>query len=122
MTKVEEVARAIANELARQNCVEGGGWMEADGTIAWLDQGHVDMFAVARAAIEAMRVPSAEMVEAGLCARSAHPQKDNTFNRYHRMTACIFDALITAALNAPPVPKLAPYRAKMGVRGRGGLR
>lgn len=50
---VDRVARAIVAELARQDDEEGT-WPCTDGKLAYLDQGEVDMFAVARAALSAL--------------------------------------------------------------------
>jgi len=57
-------AKAIVAELARQDGVEGT-WEDENGKIAWLDQGEVDMFAVARATLIAIRDLTPDAVEAG---------------------------------------------------------
>lgn len=51
---VEAVARAIVVELLKQDDVDvEADWKLTDGKLAWLDQGEVDMHAVARVAIAA---------------------------------------------------------------------
>lgn len=55
MAVIERVARAMVAELSRQDGVEGATWVLENGRLAFLDQENPDMFAVARAAIEAMR-------------------------------------------------------------------
>lgn len=50
---VERVARAIVAELAKQDGDETV-WLLENGRLKYIDQEDIDMFAVARAAIEAM--------------------------------------------------------------------
>lgn len=66
---VERVARAIAQEILRQDGHAGPVVFDA-GPLAWsyVDQGHVDFGLIASAAIEAMRVPTEAMVDAGTSA------------------------------------------------------
>lgn len=55
MTVVEKVARAVTDELGRQDGYDLPAWKLENGLkLAWLDQGEVDMGLVARAALTAL--------------------------------------------------------------------
>ncbi len=89
MTKIEEVARAIA---------------KSDGVYDWdglRDYEQREFMQNACAAIEAMRMPSEAMVSAGWAAgdkwiRAGHPPEDS-----HEQLPYAFNAMIDAALSEP---------------------
>ena len=93
MSMVEQMARAIVRELARQDGFEDATWILEDGKLPFLDQGEVDMFAVSRAALAAMRTPTPGMVEAGASAPLSMTE-DVGFGAAER----VWEAMLTAAL------------------------
>jgi len=63
MTVVEKVARAVTDELGRQDGYDAPAWKLENGLkLAWLDQGDVDMGLVARAALTALQDSFADPV------------------------------------------------------------
>lgn len=85
---VERVARAIYEKANEQSPVVGTGHAEADDGKTILD-GAYDLLAIARAAIEAMRVPTEKMIAAGMTCESGTYEED---------VPRIFTAMIDAAL------------------------
>lgn len=101
---VDRVAQAIADELARQEGNEES-FILHDGKLSYLDQEEVDMLAVARAAIEAMREPTKQMIDAGIdAADTVEDYTQDTDGSYRvdspsDMPFPIYRAMIDAALN-----------------------
>lgn len=66
MTPLERAARAIADELARQEPQHGGTYfVDSDNLDATVIDGTFDLSGVARAVLEAIREPSEGMVVEG---------------------------------------------------------
>ncbi|EYR81918.1 hypothetical protein [Shinella sp. DD12] len=96
---IERVARAIFEECNRQSPVAGFGYADADGDKTVLD-GAYDLKAVARAAIEAMREPSGEMLSAGIKRGVAwdYGERGDPDEPPHTSEEAIYIAMINAAL------------------------
>ncbi len=77
---IERVARAMRDELG----------------LDWPYKGHKSLMDTARAAIEAMREPSAEMITAGIIER----HDAGTPEAWSLATASIYRAMVDEALNA----------------------
>lgn len=101
----ERVARAVTNELARQDGVEGE-WDLEEGVLPFIDQGQVDMFAVADAAIAAVLDAMQEPSE-GMLAQTGH---DDGMNEapLHDWQAMLAAFRTEALPPAPPEHTLRP--------------
>lgn len=71
MNMIEKIARAITDELGRQDGYDAPAWKFEDGLkLAYLEQGEVDMGLVARAALTAMLEPADAMAKLGMLKSS----------------------------------------------------
>ncbi len=115
---IERVARAIKDELARQDGYGPFEFEEGGLELAYLDQGRVDFGKVARIAIAAMLgpteamqrdaifaagwlvEPSADIFESGVIVESGMSEADAEYNNKacREQAAEIFNAMIDAAL------------------------
>ena len=89
MTKVEEVRAAIRAAISE---IDPYAWSEqSEGSTSLRFDGYLDLDAIARAAIEAMRIPSEGMVTAGIMEIASDSSS-------HYQTMSIWQAMLTAAL------------------------
>lgn len=84
MTMIERVARAIAKSAHGDD----------EGWAAWVDE--------ARAAIEALRVPTRRMIEAGCNPPHDMVYRDSRADEERARSAAVFGAMIDAALSEHP--------------------